>query len=224
MKKLFFTFTMVIATFYSYGQTNTLPSSGNVGIGITNPILGSLTIAAADKNTLSAIAIRQNNNTAYGFDFGLDQEIDGCGYIFAINGINKVGLIRLDRNNNTVTFNGGNVGIGTNNPKEKLSVNGNIRAHEIKVETANWPDYVFMANYQLPSLQETEQYIKKKGHLPGIPSAEDVKVNGVDLGDMNTRLLKKIEELTLYLIEMKKENEVQTKKLQKEINKLKSIK
>jgi hypothetical protein len=98
----------------------------------------------------------------------------------------------------------GNVGIGTASPTEKLSVNGKIRAHEIKVETANWPDYVFAKEYKLQSLQETEQHIKDKGHLPGIPSAEEVKADGVDLGEMNAKLLKKIEELTLYLIEQNK--------------------
>lgn len=101
----------------------------------------------------------------------------------------------------------GNVGIGTKSPAEKLSVKGKIRAQEVKVETANWPDYVFAKDYQLPSLKETEQHIKDKGYLPGIPSAEEVKANGIDLGDMNARLLKKIEELTLYLIEIKKESE-----------------
>jgi len=100
---------------------------------------------------------------------------------------------------------GGNVGIGTISPTEKLSVKGKIRAQEIKVETANWPDYVFAKDYKLPSLQETEQHIKEEGHLPGIPSAEEVKVNGVDLGEMNAKLLQKIEELTLHLIEIKKE-------------------
>ncbi|PYF74208.1 hypothetical protein [Pedobacter nutrimenti] len=98
----------------------------------------------------------------------------------------------------------GNVGIGTTAPKEKLSVNGNIRAKEIKVETANWPDYVFAKNYVLPSLKETEKHIQEKGHLPGIPSAAEVKSSGVDLGEMNAKLLKKIEELTLYLIEKDK--------------------
>jgi hypothetical protein len=104
---------------------------------------------------------------------------------------------------------GGNVGIGTSTPAEKLSVNGKIRAQEIKVEAAGWPDYVFSKDYQLPTLQETEKHIKQKGHLPEIPSAEEVKANGVDLGDMNAKLLKKIEELTLHLIELKKENEKQ---------------
>jgi hypothetical protein len=98
----------------------------------------------------------------------------------------------------------GNVGIGTATPKEKLSVNGKIRAHEIKVETANWPDYVFAKDYELPTLRETEKHIKDKGHLPGIPSAAEVKANGVDLGEMNAKLLQKIEELTLHLIEKEK--------------------
>ncbi len=101
----------------------------------------------------------------------------------------------------------GSVGIGTTTPNAKLAVNGNIRAKEVKVENANWPDYVFKKNYDLPSLKFTEQLIKEKGHLPGIPSAADVKANGVDLGEMNAKLLQKIEELTLYLIEIKKEVE-----------------
>nr|WP_068890590.1 hypothetical protein [Pedobacter panaciterrae] len=110
---------------------------------------------------------------------------------------------------NSITIeNSGNVGIGTEDTKGyKLAVNGKIRAQEIKVETANWPDYVFSKNYQLPSLQETEQHIKDKGHLPGIPSAEKVKTNGIDLGEMNAKLLQKIEELTLYLIDLKKDND-----------------
>lgn len=99
----------------------------------------------------------------------------------------------------------GNVGIGTSSPTEKLSVNGKIRAQEIKVETANWPDYVFAQDYTLEPLEETEKHIKEKGHLPGIPSAEEVKANGVDLGEMNSKLLRKIEELTLHLIEKEKE-------------------
>jgi len=108
----------------------------------------------------------------------------------------------------------GNVGIGTSSPTEKLSVNGKIRAHEIKVETANWPDYVFAKDYELPSLDETEKHIQQNGHLPGIPSAEEVKANGIDLGEMNAKLLKKIEELTLYLIESEKRNTLQNAKQQ----------
>jgi len=92
------------------------------------------------------------------------------------------------------------VGIGTLTPAEKLSVNGNIRAKEIKVETANWPDYVFEEDYQMPSLTETEAFIKKHKHLPGMPNKEQVAAEGISLGEMNRKLLEKVEELTLHLI------------------------
>ncbi|WP_440135712.1 hypothetical protein [Chitinophaga sancti] len=108
---------------------------------------------------------------------------------------------------------GGNVGIGISAPGEKLSVNGKIRAKAIKVEINNWPDYVFSPEYTKPSLPELETFITSHGHLPDIPSATEAKENGVDLGDVQAKLLKKIEELTLYLIEKDKEL-----KLQKEQN------
>lgn len=100
---------------------------------------------------------------------------------------------------------GGNVGVGTSKPKEKLSVNGKIRAQEVKVETANWPDYVFAAGYQLPSLQEIDNFINTYGHLPEVPSATEIAEKGLALGEMNALLLKKIEELTLHLIEKDKQ-------------------
>jgi len=118
----------------------------------------------------------------------------------------------------------GNVGIGTTDPRGyRLAVNGKIRAQEIKVEAAPWPDYVFNKSYYLPTLQETEKHIKEKGHLPGIPSAEEVKTNGIDLGEMNAKLLKKIEELTLYLIEQKKEIQSQGEELKNQQQKLKQF-
>ncbi|TCC97694.1 hypothetical protein [Pedobacter hiemivivus] len=125
----------------------------------------------------------------------------------------------------------GKVGIGTTDTKGyKLAVAGDMIAESIKVKLQSvWPDYVFTNSYALPTLQETEKHIKEKGHLPGIPSAEEVNTNGIDLGEMNAKLLKKIEELTLYLIEMKKENRIQQKvnddqnqMLRAEINALKS--
>ena len=101
----------------------------------------------------------------------------------------------------------GNVGIGTTNPLSKLSVNGHIRATEVKVlANINIPDYVFESDYDLRPLQEVEEFIKVNKHLPNIPSATEFKEEGMDLGEMNARLLEKVEELTLYLIEQAKKD------------------
>lgn len=101
------------------------------------------------------------------------------------------------------------VGIGTSSFVDstdvyRLSVNGAIRAHRVKVYT-DWADYVFYKNYELPKLEEVEEYIENNGHLKDIPSAEEVEKNGIELGEMNKLLLQKIEELTLYVIELNKE-------------------
>jgi len=99
----------------------------------------------------------------------------------------------------------GKVGIGTTTPTEKLSVNGNIRAREVKVEAANWPDYVFEESYQPISLPTLKTFVKEHKHLPGIPSAKEVKEEGLSLGKMNRKLLEKIEELTLHVIRQQEE-------------------
>lgn len=113
-----------------------------------------------------------------------------------------------------------NMGSGWNlspeiaNGEGKLQVRGLIRAQAVKVEMSNWADFVFAKDYVLPTLQETEKHIKEKGHLAGIPSAAEVEKNGIELGDMNKKLLQKIEELTLYLIEQKKQIETLNTKVE----------
>jgi len=113
----------------------------------------------------------------------------------------------------------GSVGIGTTTPREALSVNGNIRSKEVKVETANWPDYVFKPAYNLLSLTEVKAYIEKNQHLPEMPSEQEVAKEGINLGEMNKLLTKKVEELTLYLIEKDKEVKVQASELKQQSEK-----
>ncbi|HLP39536.1 hypothetical protein [Lacibacter sp.] len=115
--------------------------------------------------------------------------------------------------------NGGFVGIGTSNPQSALAVNGTITTQKIKVTLSGWPDYVFAPDYKLPSLREVEAFIQKNRHLPGIVPAAEVEKNGLDLGENQAALLQKVEELTLYMIEMnkrveqlEKENEALKKK------------
>ncbi|MDR1878603.1 MAG: hypothetical protein LBQ64_03445 [Bacteroidales bacterium] len=90
------------------------------------------------------------------------------------------------------------------NVKLTIEHNGLLKAKEIKVTLSGWPDYVFSPEYKVLSIDETESYIKTNGHLPNVPTAAEVEENGVKLGEMNAVLLQKIEELTLYIIELKK--------------------
>jgi hypothetical protein len=108
----------------------------------------------------------------------------------------------------------GNIGIGTTNPGDyKLAVNGNIHTKAVVVNLNDWADYVFHKTYQLKPLSELKTYIDQNQHLPEIPTAKDVEANGVNLGEMNRLLLKKVEELTLYLIEKDRQVEAQKKEI-----------
>lgn len=110
----------------------------------------------------------------------------------------------------------GNVGIGVTpdkiDPLYKLSVNGSIRSKEVVVETG-WADFVFEPGYKLMPLNELESYVEANNHLPGIPTATDVEQNGVKVGEMESKLLQKIEELTLYVIAQNKKMEEQDMKI-----------
>ena len=101
----------------------------------------------------------------------------------------------------------GRIGIGTTSLQSELTVNGTITAKEVKVTLEGWPDYVFGDTYRLIPLDELKQYIEIHKSLPGVPTEKEVAANGMNVGKMQSTLLEKIEELTLYMIELKQENE-----------------
>ncbi len=99
-------------------------------------------------------------------------------------------------------YRSGSVAIGTSDTgTHKLTVDGIIKTREVYVTQDDWADYVFMKNYPLLSLPDLKEYISKNGHLPDIPSQEQVLQHGVHMADMQKKLLAKIEELTLYIIQ-----------------------
>jgi len=126
--------------------------------------------------------------------------------------------LKLHTNNSlrmTIMNSNGNVGIGTSVPDEKLTVKGKIHAEEVKIDlSVPGPDYVFEKyytgtsklnnDYEMPTLDEIEVFTKENNHLPEVPSAKEIEENGLQVGEMTTILLKKIEELTLYTIEQEK--------------------
>jgi hypothetical protein len=100
---------------------------------------------------------------------------------------------------------GGNVMIGASVPATGylLSVDGKIMCEELKVQLSeNWPDYVFEDHYSMPSITELKSFVKENKHLPGIPSAAEMKDNGISVGEMQTKMMQKIEELSLYIIQL----------------------
>lgn len=118
----------------------------------------------------------------------------------------------------------GKVGIGTEATTHDLAVAGSVLAESIEVKLqTEWPDYVFGPEYEKPSLDELDEYIRVEGKLPEVPSAREVEANGINLGEMDALLLRKIEEMTLYLIEHQKrldELESENKELKETIKRL----
>ncbi|WP_051336016.1 hypothetical protein [Aquimarina latercula] len=190
------------------GQDSNLYVSGNTGVGTANP-----------SAKLHVVGVIKTSNTD-GRYVNLFTSGDGNSYINIAGGstTSRFGF-QVDGSSKMSIMKNGNVGIGTADTKGyKLGVKGKIAAEEVKVALhSNWPDYVFKDSYNLPTLQQVENHIAEKGHLENIPSAAEVGENGIQLGEMNAKLLQKIEELTLYMIEQNKK----TDNLIKEVKALK---
>lgn len=133
---------------------------------------------------------------------------NGGGNVFIGDATNFNNAHRLGVDGNAVFT--GNVRIGTTATPSgyRLAVDGKMICTELLVRlVSNWPDYVFNKNYKLPGLHEVEDFISKYNHLPGIPSAKELEKNGLNIGEMQKLQMEKIEELTIYIIELKKEIE-----------------
>ncbi|MBB5636305.1 hypothetical protein HDE68_002193 [Pedobacter cryoconitis] len=200
---------------YLTGRTEKMriTSEGNVGIGTITPnsklqVAGTIsTINIANTVGSSVPVIYGSIGAAYS-TWGVSMN-----HVVEDAGANHYGMALLTtdsfltgRTEKMRIASNGNVGIGTTNPDEKLAVNGTIHSKEVRVDSNNWPDYVFHPQYNLPALGEVKAYIEKSKHLPEMPSAAQVEAKGLNLGEMNTLLTKKVEELTLYLLD--KEDEV----------------
>jgi hypothetical protein len=180
-----------------------ISGDGNVGIGTASPS-AKLHVdqgTASPQQELNAFSIARN-----GLDHGFYQFVTNYDLTNVANNYLSIKTggshTALTINNNT-----GNVAIGGIDSKGyKLSVAGTMVAEKIKVKNQfAWPDFVFDADYQLPSLQTVENFIKANKHLPEIPSARDIARDDLDLAEMNKKLLQKVEELTLYLIDQQKQ-------------------
>lgn len=210
-------------------------NDGNVGLGTSSPshklsIVGSTTTQNTDLIKIGTVDSRYWQFTAgkyahslYG-DYALiiSQPVSlwpgDCG--------NCPGDLVLQPGRNTI-IDVGNVGIGTSNPGSyKLAVNGAIRAKSIYVDNSAWADYVFEEDYKLMPLSELESFIEEHKHLPGISSADDVSNNGQNLGELQTKQMEKIEELTLYTLQQEKkitQLEKQNNDLQERLKRLEDL-
>jgi hypothetical protein len=209
--------------FLNYWGGNTsigYDENGKVGIGLTAPV------AKLQVNGGVDASLTTHGFIMAGLSNSVNVVMDNNEIMARDNGTASTFHIQHDAGNLLLCGSGtGQVGIGVTSdltlpdPEYLLAVDGKIISEEVRVELSDdWPDYVFKADYQLKPLDELERDIEINGHLPGIPSAAVVEAEGFELGDMQRRLVEKVEELTLYILDLHRTNQ----EMQQEIAKLKT--
>jgi hypothetical protein len=190
---------------YPNNTAISVTSGGNVGIGTTSP-----GVPLEIKGTGSVVPLLKVGDATGNYTWFV-----GGGY----NDFNSYGAsLRFYSSSNSIVFRtatagpamtivqSGNVGIGTTNPQYLLSVKGTVGAQEFVVTNTGWSDYVFQPGYRLRPLREIGAYIQANHHLPDIPSEAEVREKGVSIGEMQAKLLAKVEELTLHMIRADERN------------------
>ncbi|MCJ8208815.1 hypothetical protein MUY27_03790 [Mucilaginibacter sp. RS28] len=214
------------------------PNGGNVGIGTASPQY-KLDVGG-DISANGKVLANIFHSTKNGQDFAWNNAnvllqsntYPGIGFLVP----NAYGASLYMNNGGTLIWGGngasingsasiiGNLCVGTSTPDAKLAVKGTVHAQEVKVDMNNWGDYVFKPKYNLTKLSDLKIYVDQNHHLPEIPSAQEIETKGVNLGELVKLQMKKIEELTLYLIEKDRKDvgqQRQITKLQQQLDKLK---
>ena len=199
-------------------------NNGNVGIGVSSPqykldVNGKLYLHTTEHGDRWARSFLQweNHILTMGVPAGQyghtivqimpggssEGQLYSCLSLYmAYSETNKEETVRFSSEWNSWINTSANFGLGTNDPQYKLDVRGTIRATEILVNTPSGADFVFEDNYKLRPLQEVKSYVQEKHHLPEIPSAKEMQENGMNVNEMVVKLLQKVEELTLYNIQL----------------------